>query len=47
MAQSYVYACPVVEKRRRVDVAFSQPTGKGMDLARRWTGTKEFKVFVD
>ncbi|GAA5836365.1 hypothetical protein JCM5353_002498 [Sporobolomyces roseus] len=47
MARSYVYACPIGVGRRTFDVAFSQPTGKGMELARRWTGSREFKVFVD
>ncbi|GAA6064045.1 hypothetical protein JCM10212_005853 [Sporobolomyces blumeae] len=47
MAERYIYGCPVSTERRREDVAFSQPTGKGKELARRWTGTEAFKVFVD
>ncbi|GAA5911437.1 hypothetical protein JCM5296_004734 [Sporobolomyces johnsonii] len=47
MASRYIYGFPISHERRSVDVAFSQPTGKGQELARRWTGTQAFKVFVD
>ncbi|GAA5916432.1 ESCO family N-acetyltransferase [Sporobolomyces salmoneus] len=47
MARRYLYACPIKQERRKEDVAFSQPTGKGKDLATRWTGTEAFKVFVE
>ncbi|GAA5952489.1 hypothetical protein JCM21900_005326 [Sporobolomyces salmonicolor] len=47
MASCYIYGFPISHERRSVDVAFSQPTGKGQELARRWTGTQAFKVFVD
>lgn len=30
-----------------MDMAFIQPTGAGMALARSWTGTESFKVFAD
>ncbi|KAM0788826.1 hypothetical protein ACM66B_002912 [Microbotryomycetes sp. NB124-2] len=42
-----IYGCPIPQQRRALDVAFSQPTGKGQALARAWTGTNEFRVFVD
>ncbi|GAA5980020.1 hypothetical protein JCM5350_005998 [Sporobolomyces pararoseus] len=47
VASRFVYGCPIGTERRKEDVAFSQPTGKGKELAKRWTGTGEFKVFVD
>ncbi|KAM0753007.1 hypothetical protein T439DRAFT_378753 [Meredithblackwellia eburnea MCA 4105] len=43
-AKKFIYGCSV---DRAKGVAFSQPTGDGMELARRWTGTREFRVFVD
>ncbi|KAL8290284.1 hypothetical protein RQP46_003223 [Phenoliferia psychrophenolica] len=43
-AKRFIYGCPV---ERATGVAFSQPTGAGMKLARRWTGTDCFRVFVD
>lgn len=46
-AGRYVYGSPIPRERRAADFAFSQPTGKGQKLARAWTGTKGFKVFVD
>ncbi|GAA5956675.1 hypothetical protein JCM3765_005699 [Sporobolomyces pararoseus] len=47
VASRFMYGCPIGKERRKEDVAFSQPTGKGKELAKRWTGTVEFKVFVD
>jgi len=46
-AAKFVYGSPIGPERRAVDFAFSQPTGKGQKLARAWTGTRAFKVFVD
>ncbi|GAA5927690.1 hypothetical protein JCM3775_006056 [Rhodotorula graminis] len=46
-AAKFVYGSPIERERRAVDFAFSQPTGKGQKLARAWTGTRAFKVFVD
>ncbi|GAA5889809.1 hypothetical protein JCM8208_001137 [Rhodotorula glutinis] len=46
-AAKFVYGSPIAHERRAVDFAFSQPTGKGQKLARAWTGTRAFKVFVD
>ncbi|BGP39019.1 hypothetical protein JCM10449v2_002957 [Rhodotorula kratochvilovae] len=46
-AAKYVYGSPIARERRAADFAFSQPTGKGQKLARAWTGTEAFKVFVD
>lgn len=42
-----IYGYPVAKARRGAEVAFSQPTGKGQALARRWTGGGELRVFVD
>ncbi|KAK4055644.1 hypothetical protein OIV83_000190 [Microbotryomycetes sp. JL201] len=42
-----IYGYPIPQERRAADMAFSQPTGKGQALARAWTGTSEFRVFVD
>ncbi|GAA5821970.1 hypothetical protein JCM11251_004803 [Rhodosporidiobolus azoricus] len=47
VAAKYVYGSPISEKKRRTEFAFSQPTGEGQRLARRWTGTERFRVFVD
>ncbi|GAA6008798.1 hypothetical protein JCM11491_003787 [Sporobolomyces phaffii] len=47
VAERFLYACPIARRDRAQDVAFSQPTGKGQELAKRWTGTNKFKVFVD
>ena len=47
VAARCIYGYPVVKARRGVEVAFSQPTGKGQALARRWTGGRELRVFVD
>lgn len=46
-AQRFIYGCPIPKQRRALDVAFSQPTGAGMALARSWTGTDAFRVFVE
>lgn len=43
-AKRFIYGCAV---DRATGVAFSQPTGAGMKLARQWTGTETFRVFVD
>ncbi|KAK4700437.1 N-acetyltransferase, partial [Phenoliferia sp. Uapishka_3] len=43
-AKRFIYGCPV---DRKTGVAFSQPTCAGMRLAREWTGTECFRVFVD
>jgi ESCO1/2 acetyl-transferase len=45
VSQRFVYGCPI----HKMDVAFSQPTGDGQKLARKWTGTKDgvgWAVFV-
>ncbi|BGP31124.1 hypothetical protein JCM10296v2_002888 [Rhodotorula toruloides] len=47
VAAKYIYGSPIPRERRVDDVAFSQPTGKGQKLARAWTGSARFKVFVD
>ncbi|GAA5869957.1 hypothetical protein JCM3774_000536 [Rhodotorula dairenensis] len=47
MAAKYVYGSPIPLERRKEDVAFSQPTGKGQKLARAWTGSDAIRVFVD
>ena len=47
VASRFIYAAPISVTARKDVVAFSQPTGAGMALARRWTGTKAFKVFVE
>ncbi|SCZ98339.1 BZ3500_MvSof-1268-A1-R1_Chr7-1g09101 [Microbotryum saponariae] len=47
IAARCIYGAPISQERRRLDVAFSQPTGKGHALAARWTGTKAFRVFVE
>lgn len=47
VAAKYVYGSPIPLERRREDVAFSQPTGKGQKLARTWTGSDAIRVFVD
>lgn len=46
VAARAAYGYPIPQERRKVDVAFSQPTGKGSALATWWTGTSEFKVFI-
>lgn len=47
VAARFIYAAPISKSARKDAVAFSQPTGAGMALARSWTGTKAFKVFVE
>ncbi|SCV71033.1 BQ2448_3795 [Microbotryum intermedium] len=47
IAARCIYGAPISQERRKLDVAFSQPTGKGQALATRWTGTKTFRVFVE
>ncbi|BGO90655.1 hypothetical protein NBRC10512_000220 [Rhodotorula toruloides] len=47
VAAKYIYGSPIPRDRRVDDFAFSQPTGKGQKLARAWTGSDRFKVFVD
>jgi ribosomal protein S18 acetylase RimI-like enzyme len=45
IAQRFIYGCPIP----KMDVAFSQPTGDGQRLARKWTGAKDgvgWAVFV-
>ncbi|GAA5971913.1 hypothetical protein JCM11641_001568 [Rhodosporidiobolus odoratus] len=47
VAARYVYGSPIPLERRAIDFAFSQPTGKGQKLARAWTRSERFKVFID
>jgi hypothetical protein len=47
MASRFIYGHPITRERRSKDVAFSQPTGMGKLLARRWTGVEGFRVFVE
>ncbi|KAK4057857.1 hypothetical protein OIO90_001076 [Microbotryomycetes sp. JL221] len=42
-----IYGCSIERARRRLDVAFSQPTGKGQALAKAWTGSDRFRVFAE
>ncbi|KAI5479818.1 N-acetyltransferase [Pseudohyphozyma bogoriensis] len=46
-ARRFIYGCPIARNKRATEIAFSQPTGAGMALARRWTGTDAFRVFVE
>ncbi|GAA6009047.1 uncharacterized protein JCM10292_002464 [Rhodotorula paludigena] len=47
VADKFVYGSPIPAERRRTEFAFSQPTGMGQKLAKAWTGTAGFRVFVD
>ncbi|BGP15008.1 hypothetical protein JCM10213_002848 [Rhodosporidiobolus nylandii] len=47
VAAKFVYGCAVPPERRKLDFAFSQPTGKGQKLAKAFTETDGFRVFVD
>ncbi|GAA6005061.1 hypothetical protein JCM10207_008498 [Rhodosporidiobolus poonsookiae] len=47
VARKYIYGSAIPPSRRATDFAFSQPTGKGQKLARAWTGSEAFRVFVD
>lgn len=44
-ADRFIHGLPLGRKREAV--AFSQPTRSGRALARRWTGTDAFSVFVE
>lgn len=47
VAARYIYGSPIPPSRRKDDVAFSQPTGKGHKLAKAWTGSEATRVFVE